>query len=394
MKMSKRILVYTEDAPVRLDVVAHGLHRAGPPILRSISDHIDGIAIYHIGRRFEGRDLDRELAPLCLSLPRLPTILCKVLRRLSALDFGISDALPPLLLAKRVRKSSADILFALVGADHGMLTRAARLAALTGKSYAFYVVDDFLAALRIAGTKEDNVRSAMEKARVALRGAKHVFTITDELGEHLRASYGVSPTTLRLAFEPQQKPMPPAKAQIIHVGGVNFLYAEGLRTLFRTVERVRSSSGVPLEVRLTVATSEAVRQLGELPPFVVSAPVETSEGLAGEIASSLFAFLPYSFDQREKAMVSTSFPSKSLEYLAYARSIVVFGPDYGVATKVFREAGLPSVVSSPEELEGAINSHLQAWPEHSAVYRRYLVEAHSLAAARKTICDGLGLEDG
>ena len=93
-------------------------------------------------------------------------------------------------------------------------------------------------------------------------------------------------------------------------------------------------------------------------------------------------------------MVSTSFPSKSLEYLAYARSIVVFGPDYGVATKVFREAGLPSVVSSPEELEGAINSHLQAWPEHSAVYRRYLVEAHSLAAARKTICDGLGLEDG
>jgi hypothetical protein len=262
---------------------------------------------------------------------------------------------------------------------------------MAGKSYAFYVVDDFLASLRIAGAKEDTVRSAWEEARVALRGAKHVFTITEGLGEHLRESYGVSPTTLRLAFEPEQRPMPPAKTQIIHVGGVNFLYAEGLHDLFRAVERVRLTSGVALEVRLTVPIKVAVQHLGELPPFVVSAPVETSEGLAGEIASSLFAFLPYSFDLREKAMVTTSFPSKSLEYLAYARSIVVFGPDYGVATKLFRDVDLPSVVSSPKELEGAINSHLQTWPEHSAVYRRYLVEAHSLAAARKTLCNDLGL---
>jgi hypothetical protein len=133
-------------------------------------------------------------------------------------------------------------------------------------------------------------------------------------------------------------------------------------------------------------------ELGELPPFVVSSPVDTSKGLAREIASSLFAFLPSSFDLREKVMVATSFPSKSMEYLAYARSIVVYGPDYGVATRLFREKGLPSVVSSPSELEDKVHSHLASWPQNSSIYRSYLAEAHSLAAVRKTLCDNLDLE--
>jgi hypothetical protein len=158
------------------------------------------------------------------------------------------------------------------------------------------------------------------------------------------------------------------------------------------VEHVRRSSGTDLTVRLTVPASVATAQLGELPPFVLSAPVETSEGLAREIASSLFAFLPYTFDLQHKTMVSTSFPSKSMEYLAYARSIVVYGPDYGAATKLFRERELPSIASSPTELKEMTQFHLKAWPEHSAIYRNYLEEAHSLKTARNSLCAGLELK--
>jgi len=81
-----------------------------------------------------------------------------------------------------------------------------------------------------------------------------------------------------------------------------------------------------------------------------------------------------------------------MEYLAYARSIVVNGPDYGVATQYFRRAGLPSVVSSPEELEDMIFTHLTTQPDFSAMYREYLASAHSLVAVRKTLCAGLELE--
>jgi hypothetical protein len=388
---NKRILVYTEAAPVHHNVVAHGLHRAGVPIMRSIVEHIAGIAIFQSGQWFEKQDLDSNLTHLCVTVPRFPTLLCKALHRYSAFDFGIQNALPPLLLARAARRSSANVVLAFIGADVDHIIRGARLAAWSGKSYAFYLVDDFLLSLRQAGASKDTVQKATKQAREALRGASHVFTITDGLGEHLRKNYGVSSTTLPLAFEPEPRPLPSLKNQIIYVGGTNFLYADGLHDLFNTVERVRAS-GVDITVRLTVNAKVAARDLGELPSFVHSAPVETAQGLANEIASSLYAFLPYSFDQQHRLMVSTSFPSKSMEYLSYARSIVVYGPDYGVATQYFRKAGLPTVVSSVVELEEATRTHLAVQPDSSASYRKYLATTHSLAAVRKILCADLDLE--
>jgi hypothetical protein len=389
---NKRIFVYLEDAPVDRDVVAQGFSRAAPAILRSVRDHIAGIAIYQVRKRFHESEFDRDLVHLCNSLPRIPTTLCKILRRYPVLNTVIADTIPARLLAPPIRKSRADTLLCFVGADIGTLTRSAKLAALAGKSYAFYMVDDFVLPLRLAGMNEADIQKAMEKARAALCGASHVFTITDGLGRLLRETYGVSPTTLHLAFEPAPRPIVPSIDQIIFVGGINFLYADGLRDLFKAVARVRLTSGADLTVRLTVPAKVATRELGELPPFVISAPVASSEGLAREIASSLLSFLPYSFDRRHKSMVSTSFPSKSMEYLAYARSIVVYGPDYGVATQCFRDASLPSVVSSSAELEEVMNTHLSVRPEYSERYRNYLVKEYSRAAARSTLCTDLDLK--
>jgi hypothetical protein len=390
----KRISVYIEDAPVHQDVMAHGMHRAGSPILRSIINHIDGIAIYQIRHRYKRSEFDRALEPLCIDLSRLPTLLCKALRRVSAFDVGISDTLPSLALARKMSSLTADILFTYVGADPGIMTRATKLAAQTGKRNVFYIVDDFLAPLRIAGAKENVLQRESERACKALRGAKHVFTITDGLGAHLRQSYGISSTTLQLAFEPEPRLTVPPKKQILYMGSINFLYAACLLDLFRAVDQVRQSSGVDLTVRLMTVSSNAMvaEQLGDLPPFVTSAPAQDAKDLATEIASSLFTFLPYSFNMQEKSMVSTSFPSKTLEYLAYARSIVVYGPEYGVATKLFREKNLPSVLASPDELEEAITTHLKVLPDYSVIYRTYLARTHSLDAARRTIIEDLSLE--
>ena len=389
---NKRIYVYSESEPLDRNVVAHGLYRAASPILRSIHGYLDGIAIYPIGLTLDSRDLDRELAPLCVSLPRLPTLFCKTLRRYPLLDFGISDRLPAWLLAPFIRKSSAGILFCFIGADIGTVTRAARLATLAGRTCVFYVVDDFFSPLRQTGMGKDAIRKVTEQAQEALRAAAKVFTITDGLGELLRQSCGVASITLSLAFETTPRPIAPLKNQIIYLGSINFLYADGLRTLFKTVEQVRMATGVDLMVRLTQTAKIAMQELGPLPEFVQAAPVETAEGLASEIASSLFAFLPYTFDPQHRTMVATSFPSKSMEYLAYARSIVVCGPDYGVATQYFRRAGLPCVVSSPAELEDMILTHLSTQPDFSAMYREYLASTHSLVAARKTLCAGLDLD--
>ncbi len=387
--MSKRVFIYTEASPVHRDVVAHGLNRAAPPILRSVVDRIAGIAIFPVGQWFEGNELDPDLAHLCTTLPRLATLFCKAMRRYPSFDPGISKWLPPYLLAPYVRRSSADTVLSFVGANVGNLTRGARLAALAGKSHAAYLVDDLIAPLRQSGATHRIVSRAIDEARVALSGASHIFTITDGLGDHIWKNYGVSSTTLPLAFEPNARPAAPLKNQIIFVGSVNFLYTDGLLELFKTVDRVRGETNIDLMVRLTVPPHIAGKELGELPPFVISAPIETSDGLAHEIASSLFAFLPYSFGAEQTAMVATSFPSKSMEYLAYARSIVVYGPEYGTSTRCFREMRLPAVASSRAELEELTRAHLRESPEYSVIYRRYLAEAHSLSASKSAICAAL-----
>jgi len=390
----KRIFAYIEDAPVHRDVMAHGMHRAGPPILRAVQDYIDGIALYQYGHRYMQAEYDRDLAPLCAELPRFPTLVCKVLRRFPAFARGISDALPARLFTRTVRRSKATYLFTYVGADPTIMTRAANLAARTGTGNVFYVVDDFLAPLRITGATEDTLQREQKRAAKALAGAKHIFTITDGLGAYLKQNFGVESTTLKLAFEPDPVLKLAPKPQILYMGSINFLYAACLRELFRIVERVRRSTGIDVTVRLmTVSPLAMVKELlGDLPEFVISEPAKDADDLKAEITSSLFTFLPYSFDAQEKPMVSTSFPSKALEYLAYARSIVVYGPEYGVATKLFRETKMPTVVTTAEALEQEIKSHFANWPDYSETYRSYLSQSHSLTAARRTICTDLKLE--
>jgi hypothetical protein len=256
-----------------------------------------------------------------------------------------------------------------------------------------YLVDDFLRPLRLAGAAEGTIRKAADRVRRALADASHVFTITAALGESVLSTYGVPATTLPLAFEPEDRPSAPASDTIIYVGNVNFLYAEGLRQLFDIVGRVRAETGIDLKVRLTVPRRVAIAEIGDLPPFAVTEPAGSSRLLAREIASSLFAFLPYSFAAEHRPMVSTSFPSKSLEYLAFAGSIVAYGPEYGTATRSFREANLPSVASSPIELEQQVRAHLSERPEHSPRYREYLSATHAPTAVRRILCAALGLED-
>jgi hypothetical protein len=193
--------------------------------------------------------------------------------------------------------------------------------------------------------------------------------------------------TLPLAFEPLRRPEVPVKDQIFFLGSVNFLYADALKVLIDTVAQARAQTGRDLSIRFTSAST---RMLDPLPNFVTVAPIEGAEALAREIAASLFAFLPYSFDEKLKTMVTTSFPSKSMEYFAYARSIVAYAPSYSNSSRLFGRHGLPTATDSRQELSQIIGAHLNSPPDHNALYRDYLERFHSLGAVRNTILATLG----
>lgn len=195
--------------------------------------------------------------------------------------------------------------------------------------------------------------------RVSLLRARHVFAITDELAGLLHRQFGITATTLKLAFEPRPAPRPPRKDQIFFLGSINFLYLSALQTLLETVSRLRAQTGRNITVHFTQVAPAA---LAPLPDFVQAAPIADADVLAGEIAASLFAFLPYSFEPELRTMVETSFPSKSMEYLAYARSIVVYAPGYSNSARFFSKAGLPTVTGTPETLEQEICRQLESPP--------------------------------
>lgn len=381
------LFICAESPPLDENVPSHGLYRAGTPMLRAIQDKIARIALYPMDRRYRLPQVDPSLRPLCRSLPLPFTLFRAVRKRFLPPDF--ENGLVAAIIGGWARRSAASHIFALEGSDPEVLTRVDQIAARAVKPFSVYLVDDFESTMRLNGKAQADIARVAARMQESLRRAAHTFAITDELGSLLKAQFGITPITLPLAFEPQARPAVPVKDQIFFLGSVNFLYTGALRTLIDTVAQVRAETGRDLVIRLTSAS--AVQALGALPDFVFVAPVKGANVLAREIAASLFAFLPYAFDQDLKTMVTTSFPSKSMEYLAYARSIVVYAPSYSNSFRLFSSASLPATADTPDKLKQLTEAHLASPPDHSALYRDYLARFHSPAVVRNIILKTLGL---
>jgi len=101
--------------------------------------------------------------------------------------------------------------------------------------------------------------------------------------------------------------------------------------------------------------------------------------------NSLFAFLAYSFEEKNAKMVSSSFPSKLLPYLAYAQNIVVYGPHYSSATELFQKNSLPTIATSCEQLRSVIENLIDIDTDNSFIYRNYLQNNYSSEATSEKI---------
>lgn len=382
----KPLFVYAEAPPLGENVVTHGMYRAATPMLRAIKDATAGIALFPWDRRFRPAMLDPQLAPLCTTAPTVYAWIRTASRRLNLPHSRLMERVAAATIGPQAKHSSASHILCLEGSDPDALANVARIAARAGKPFSVYVVDDFLTPMRLAGEREYVIAKAAERARAALQKASHVFSISDGLGRLFEKEFGVHPTTLPLVFELGQEYAQEVRKQIIFVGSVNFLYEDALRALVEDVGAVRTETGEDLTIRFT---SMSANMLGELPSYVHVEPLGSAESLAREISASLFAFLPYSFNPKVANMVRTSFPSKLMEYLAHARSIVAFAPDYANSTAYFLAHGLPEVIHDRAALRLVVRQHLREAPVHSALYRRQLRQVHAPQAARQTILSTL-----
>ena len=105
-------------------------------------------------------------------------------------------------------------------------------------------------------------------------------------------------------------------------------------------------------------------------------PFATEFEMANAINSCGAGYVPYSFAPHFRRMTETSFPSKLFEYLAYAKKIVVWAPEYSSAAQFFMRHKLPGLFteSDPRAFQNFLQKFLQTGGDYSMHYQNSLVE--------------------
>jgi glycosyltransferase involved in cell wall biosynthesis len=70
----------------------------------------------------------------------------------------------------------------------------------------------------------------------------------------------------------------------------------------------------------------------------------TQSELPSVLSSADILFLPYSFLESSREAVETAFPSKTADYLAAGKPVLVFGPKYSSLVRYASEQGFAEIV--------------------------------------------------
>lgn len=264
-------------------------------------------------------------------------------------------------LARKIAASSATRLFALCGADFWYLASVRMIQGATGLPLDIYLVDDMEESARLQHRlSPPGLVRTLE--RQVLRKASRVYAISPGFASHLSGKYGVRAQWLPIPVLDQPTPyhpLPSAQTQsrkIVFAGAVNPLYASALRELLAEIENWNNAPS-PFALRLQVLSytpeTEIRCWLGNSPALEIQVG-STDADLRRFLEESWAIFLPYSFDDQQRAMVSTSFSLKFNNAITCGRPILVYGPEYASIPSYFRAEGLPLCVTAPNGLGQAL----------------------------------------
>jgi glycosyltransferase involved in cell wall biosynthesis len=102
-------------------------------------------------------------------------------------------------------------------------------------------------------------------------------------------------------------------------------------------------AGAKLHLCATMTAAEMRNHGWNHPAIVAKGWVSQSE-LARELSSADILFLPYSFSKISRDAVETAFPSKTADYLAGGKPILVFGPKNSSLVRYASDQGFAEIV--------------------------------------------------
>jgi glycosyltransferase involved in cell wall biosynthesis len=191
--------------------------------------------------------------------------------------------------------------------------------------------------------------------RQTLKKADHLYAVSPEMQRLVSAECGRNPelqlpsstTPLRQAGRFMDQKKREGKFIVLFAGLIGYTVKDCLDLL---VELIKSGelerggiSGVQLHL-YTAMSEEDLQTFGWDHADVIYKGWVTQSELSGALAEADVLFLPYSFLEGSRAAVETAFPSKTADYLAAGKPLLVFGPPYSSLVRYASEYGFAEIV--------------------------------------------------
>jgi hypothetical protein len=165
----------------------------------------------------------------------------------------------------------------------------------------------------------------------------------EELGPHSN-SHVIYPMPGRHSVP--QKPPPPCnkKFRLVYVGSVQDFYGRMLRSLIEKIERTNDLEIIVVgpnadwpKPLLERALAKGI-YLGFMPP----------EGAAKVLATANALLVVMSFERKYELFTRTSFTTKFLDYVAFGKPVILWGPEYCAPVRVARKHRGAAVVATSD----------------------------------------------
>jgi len=387
------IAVITDDAPISEGILAKSMCYINAHLFKALDAHLGVI----FATNAHSNDIEPDLLNKTV-LINSPFIF-KIFRKLARLllgrrmcNAGFRLILP--ILVRKLKDVKAEWIFCPCGSNPFDLERGMLLARASQLPLAIFLVDDFIEGSKLAGLKEHLI-CATKDVPEWIRGADKVFVISEGFRERIKALYDKDATVLPFAcdFEEtiENKNLMPKDNQIIFVGNLSHFYIDGIKAMAKLLDELNQTRQIPFVLRLTLPDIRLVKKMVGDFKCIQCVPCQSWDNLNAEIAASLMAFVPYSFDPEYRVMTATSFPSKILSCLVAARYVLVYGPEESSSVRYFRQHGLPEVLSKDDAgaLRDIVLQQINSKLDYSEKYRQVLRGVHDSKKVAQELLAGI-----
>jgi|SaaInl8_200m_RNA_FD_contig_31_1511664_length_4039_multi_11_in_0_out_0_4 hypothetical protein len=389
-----KIAIYTDDAPISEDKLASGMNRVNTRLFNAIKENITIIATSSQHVDFTEDDLDKKLLNKIVHFKE-NKLFSKILRKISNLlteyftfDLDVRFLLHKYNIINSIIASGSTVLFVPLGSNIRAYKRAIYISDKTKLPLVVYIVDDFLDAAILSNDKYGKI-ICQQNLRKFLHRTNKIFVISEGMQEYLMKNYNINSIVLNLPFKKKYIVTEKTVKQVLFLGSLSHFYEDGLIELLEVLTEYNKTIKDDIILRLT--SDKLPHKLEKYKSIVKYSRIQGDENLAIEINKSLFCFIPYSFANKYHNMVATSFPSKTLECLSYAKHVVVYGPYYSSVVKYFKKNSLQTYidVNNKKTLEEFIKKVDIKDFTISNQYLEIINNYHSFDYIKKTILENI-----